>query len=371
MILIQVKNNIKLFIKKCLKIGINLYDVKYYKDYITCKIETDNLNELVQKCYFSDIKILKYYGKNMIKRHVTRYKFDYLLLFLSLIVLYLISNVIISIDIKHENKNLRKEIKQILEEKNIKPYTIALSVGKLNKISDSIVRENNDTLEWLSIYRSGMKYIVSFEERIIKNEEKEDGFCNIVASKSGVIKKVITFNGENIVERDKVVNKGDILISGTIKKDEEIKKNVCASGEVLAEVWYKVNVSYPLKYKTVTKTKKKRINFKYNDNYFYKKHYKSYQEKALLKLGSFKIIREYETKEETKKYTHDEALNNAKESIKTEILKKTSSNSQILDQKVLKESEFDSKIELEVFVSVLENISKREYFEESDINDTN
>ena len=77
------------------------------------------------------------------------------------------------------------------------------------------------------------------------------------------------------------------------------------------------------------------------------------------------------TKEETKKYTHDEAINNAKESIKTEILKKTSSNSQILDQKVLKESEFDSKIELEVFVSVLENISKREYFEESDINDTN
>ena len=76
-------------------------------------------------------------------------------------------------------------------------------------------------------------------------------------------------------------------------------------------------------------------------------------------------------KEETKKYTHDEAINNAKESIKTEILKKTSSNSQILDQKVLKESEFDSKIELEVFVSVLENISKREYFEESDINDTN
>ena len=118
-------------------------------------------------------------------------------------------------------------------------------------------------------------------------------------------------------------------------------------------------------------TKRKRINFKYNNNYFYKKHYKSYQEKILLKLGSFKIIREYETKEETKKYTHDEALNNAKEAIKSEILKKTSLNSQIIDQKVLKESEFDSKIELEVFVSVLENISKREYFEESDINDTN
>ena len=292
MILIKVKNNIKLFIKKCLKMQLNLYDIKYYKDYITCKIETDDLNELVKKCYFSEIEVLKHYGKNGLKKHFVKYKFDYFILVFIIVSLYLISNVIVSVDIKHENKNLRNEIQKILEEKNIKPYTIALSVDKLNKISDSIVRENNDTLEWLSIYRSGMKYIVSFEERIIKNETKDDGFCNIVASKSGVIKKVITFNGENIVERDKVVNKGDILISGTIKKDEEIKKNVCASGEVLAEVWYKVNVSYPLKYKNVTKTKKKRINFKYNDNYFYKKHYKSYQEKVLLKLGSFKIIRE-------------------------------------------------------------------------------
>ena len=50
MILIKVKNNIKLFIKKCLKMQLNLYDIKYYKDYITCKIETDDLNELVKKC---------------------------------------------------------------------------------------------------------------------------------------------------------------------------------------------------------------------------------------------------------------------------------------------------------------------------------
>ena len=371
MILISVRNNIKLFIKKCLKMNIDLYNIKYYKDYITCKIDIDVLDELIKKCYFSEIKIEAYYGKNMFKKHFIKYKYDYFLLLCSLISLFFISNCIISVDIKHENKNLKANIKNILDEKNIKPYTKALSVHDLNKISDDIVRENNNTLEWLSIYRSGMKYIVSFEERIIKQEEKNSKFCNIVASKSGVIKKIQTISGENIVERDKVVNKGDILISGSIKKDEEVKKNVCASGNVIAEVWYKVNVSYPLKYKTIKKTKNKRINFKYNDNYFYKKHYKNYQEKVLFHIGPFEIIREYETNVKNNKYTKEEALSKAMDSIKKEILKKTSLNSEIIDQKVLKENEFDSKIELEVFVSVLESISKTEYFEESDINDTN
>ena len=42
MILIQVKNNIKLFIKKCLKIGINLYDVKSLVHYKSM-LNFDNL----------------------------------------------------------------------------------------------------------------------------------------------------------------------------------------------------------------------------------------------------------------------------------------------------------------------------------------
>ena len=235
------------------------------------------------------------------------------------------------------------------------PYSIILAKNKE-------ILYNNNKLEWLSIYKTGMKYVVSFEERIIKNVQEEDRYCHIVASKPAVIKKVITYNGENVVERDKFVNKGDILITGTIKKDEEIKKNTCASGIVLAESWYKVNVTYPLKYIEKKYTKRKRINFKYNNNYFYKKHYKSYEEKGIFKLGPFSIVREFETKEETLKYNVIDAKNKAMDAVTNELKKKISSNSEIIDKKVLKENEFDSKIELEIFVSVMEDIGKKEYF---------
>ena len=50
------------------------------------------------------------------------------------------------------------------------------------------------------------------------------------------------------------------------------------------------------------------------------------------------------------------------DAVTNELKKKISSNSEIIDKKVLKENEFDSKIELEVFVSVIEDIGKKEYF---------
>lgn len=371
MILIKVEKNIKLFIKKCLKMNINLYNIKYYKDYIMCKIDIENIKTITEKCYFSNIEILKYYGKYGLKRNIIKYSFDYILLIFTLIILFFISNTIIEVEVKHENKTLKENIKKVLEENDIKPYRFALSVKELNKISDKIVRDNNDTLEWLSIYRNGMKYVVSFEERIIKNEIKENKFCNIIANRNAVIKKVIAYNGEVIVERDKLVNKGDILITGSIKKDEEVKKNVCADGIVIAETWYKVSVSYPLNYVKDEKTKKRRINFKFNDNYFYKKHYKKYKEKRIFKIGAFEVVREFEIKETHNKWNKKEAIDNAKNKVKEELIKKIGDNIEIIDEKVLKENEFDSKIELEVFVSVLENIGISEYFEASDINDTN
>ena len=194
MILIKVEKNNRLFIKKCLKMGINLYGVSYHKDYLTCKIDILDYENIKEKCYFSDITVIKYLGKKGILIHLTKYMYDYCLLILLIVGLFFISNVIVEVEVKHENKALKKDINEILLSKNIKPYTFALSIKNLNKISDEIVKNNNDKLEWLSIYRTGMKYVVSFEERIIKNVQEEDKYCHIVASKPAVIKKVITYN---------------------------------------------------------------------------------------------------------------------------------------------------------------------------------
>ena len=65
-----------------------------------------------------------------------------------------------------------------------------------------------------------------------------------------------------LLEVNDYVHKGDIIISGDIKKDEELLKKVCARGKVYAEVWYMVNVSIPITKEERIKTGKKRYNLK-------------------------------------------------------------------------------------------------------------
>ena len=46
-----------------------------------------------------------------------------------------------------------------------------------------------------------------------------------------------------------------------IKLNEEVKNNVCAEGEVYAEVWYTIKASMPLEYEEKKLTNKMRYNF--------------------------------------------------------------------------------------------------------------
>jgi len=79
--------------------------------------------------------------------------------------------------------------------------------------------------------RKNMLFIVSImivnvrvEERIINNYEEESGFCHIVASKSGIVKSISTKKGVSLVNINDYVSSGEILISGEIKLNEEVKK---------------------------------------------------------------------------------------------------------------------------------------------------
>lgn len=71
--------------------------------------------------------------------------------------------------------------------------------------------------------------------------------CHIVAKKKGVIVKVVPKNGKAVVEKGKVVNPGEILISGIITSElggETLL--VHAEGEVLALTRYSSIVREPI-----------------------------------------------------------------------------------------------------------------------------
>lgn len=201
MIIIKVSSNTKRFIKKCLENNIYLYNITYYDDYILVTIKKSDLKQIKKLNYYSKITFYKHLGKRniLLKIKTNLYNIILLLIFISLLFVY--SNIIISVEIKHENKDIINKINDLLVQNDIKRFTIVKSNQELNKISDKILAENREFLDFISITRHGMKYIINIEERIIKQDKKEEGYCHIIAKKDGVVSSIVANRGIIMVEK--------------------------------------------------------------------------------------------------------------------------------------------------------------------------
>ena len=214
-----------------------------------------------------------------------------------------------------------------------------------------------------------MKVIVNIEEKKEKKKEQKPEFCNIISKKEGTISKIITKHGTPIIDINEHVNKGDILISGEIKLNEETKEHVCADGTIFAHTWYTINISIPKTYKTKTKGKKYRYNIQIKNNNKTSKIFKSrikepvIEEKYLFNVFGHKIylLKEYTSSFTEKEYTNKEIENKINILVKEKLKPILINNNKIIKQNVLKKNDFNSTIDIELFIIVEEEISKQSY----------
>ncbi len=357
----------------------NLYKMNIYFEYIyfsngVCyiKVNSDNYKKIKNvKTYYS-IKIIKVYGLKRIETLLKNNLFFLFFSFISIILLYFFSNVIFSVNIVHSDINLRKLIISELEKYDIKKYSFIKDYEYIQEVKKKILEDNKTNIEWLEIERIGTSYEIKVEKRIINDKEDESKLRHIVAKKSGIIMKIVAENGEIIKKKNDYVKEGEIIISGEIHKNDEIVDNIPASGNVYAEVWYKVKVEMPINYKEETLTGKSKnvlnINFlNYSWNLL---DFNSYKNKKVVNnqlfsdfFGMFNINynKEYEViiKDEVNNIISEEfAFKIAKNKIE-ENLKE---DEYIISQKKLKTVINNSTIVTEIFFKVYENISSFSYY---------
>ena len=164
-----------------------------------------------------------------------------------------------------------------------------------------------------------------------------------------------------------------IIISSDIYLNDDLKGKVNAEGKVYASVWYKVICEYPINYKekVYTKKKKKTLFIKIGNKYIDFFRYKNFDRKVLFnvndKLTNISIgieeIKKVEIK--NKKYTKKEALKNAMFKSNNVIQNRLKDDEYIINQKTLKFNSNGSKILLETFFSVYEDISEKRIIEEN------
>lgn len=359
----KVRNKNKLLIK-FYKNHIEIYDCYEKNGYFYLKIHYEDLKKVQEQLVTTKFRYVSDSGIYHLKNLLTPLKVLSVLLFLFVINFF--SQLIVSVDVIHSNKEIRELIQYTLEDFGVKKGSFRKDFEDLENIKATILQMYKDRIEWLEIERIGMHYVVRIEERIINQKGEEKQYCHIVASKSGIVSNIHSTKGEVLAIKGQYVKEGETLISGEIKLNEEVKNNVCASGTVLAEVWYTTEVHLPIHYEETKRTGKMRYNLAVKTD---KGNYKIFnsrlsnyetEEVKLFTLFNFTFyqLKEYEIEVTDKEYSLDSGLEKATLLADEKMNVKLKENEKIKSRKVLKNHINDSTIDVEFFYVVIEDITK-------------
>lgn len=365
------------FINICNKQKIFLWNLKRSKTtiiYANVSIKDfKKLKPIAQKTKCK-IKIKSKKGLPFIFNKYKKRKIFVIGLAMVLITIFTLSKFIWNIEVIGNEKINADEIIQIANENNLK-------IGKFkNKVDTKKIinklRLERDDIAWIGIEIKGTNAIIKIVESIPKpNIIDDEEFCNIVATKDAIIKKISAQNGTPVVKEGEIVKKGTVLIAGWLEGKYTGTRYVHATGSVQGKVWY---------------TQKERIYFKQQK----KEQTGNVENKYSLNINNFKInfnkgvskFKNYDTIETNKKvklfsnfylpielikitntevnitditYTLEEAKNIGIEKAKQELNNKIENLNNILSIQI-NDSQTSEYIEVEVMYEMLENIGTKE-----------
>lgn len=372
MLVLKIKGkNISKFIKRMYDNKIKLYKIKKINENeINIYINKIDYERIIKLKTIYEVELINKTGILKIEENIKKNIFLIISLIISIITIYLLSKIIFKVEIITNNKKLKEELKIELKENGISIYKIQKNYNELTKIKTKIMDKYRNNIEWLEIENKGTKCIIKLEERIKQNEEQEKSKTNIVSAKDAIIMSIEASSGIILKRKGESVKKGEVIISGKINLNDEVKEVIEAKGKVMGEVWYKTKVSYPLAYYEEKLTGKKYTRFTlylFNKeiNLFRKKG--KIERKNIIKSNIFKLYKDtiYEVEIIDNIYNYDEAIEKALELGRKNIKSKLNDEEHIIYEKCLKVSLNDSKIELEIFYAVYENITAYERIEEN------
>ncbi len=380
--IIWVKINCDNYYKILVKlnsIGISLYDSKIIDDFIIVKTNYEEYLKIKKYLVSYDISIFEITGFAKMKQFFKKYIIFTIASIISILFLFFVNNLIFKIDVKTNNDDIRNLVLDELNKHGLKTLKLKINHKKIEKLVKVILDDNKDTLEWLEIEYDGLIMNVYVTEKVVPSKNVQHSFCHIVASTDAKISNMNIYRGVALKEINDYVLKGDIILSGEISFNNEIKNNVCASGEIYGEVWYKVKVTVPFLENYIEYTGKNRYNFniKINDNKYNilksRIKNKKLEEINLYRLNDFEInlVKEKEFIEKTRTLSEDEAYKKAINLALEKINLKLDENEEVLLKKVLKKEINDSTIYLEIFIVTKENIGELKIVEEDIKNDSN
>lgn len=368
---------IERFINICQNKKILIWNLKRQKGvklYLNIGIKDFKELKVIARKTNCKIKIKKKKGIPFILHKYKKRKIFAIFLILIAFAIYTSSKYVWNIEVQVEDNLKIEQIEDDLSDLGLRKGMLKSKI-ETDKLINELRLKRND-ISWIGIDLKGTNVIV----KVVKADEKpylldNSDYCNIVASKSGVITKIIAQNGTAVVNVGDEVNEGDILIAGYMEGKYTDKRYVHSLGEVRAKIKYSKSERIYLKQEELRDTGDKEKKFQIKFNNFQINFYKTlskfkiydtiYTEKKLKIFSNFYLpisiveITNKEQVKETREYSKEEVIELGKEKLSKAIEEDIANKENILGVTV-DIDEQDNYVEVCVTYEVLENIEKYE-----------
>ena len=367
--------NIERFIKRLKNNNIEILYLKNIKKGIIIKIYKKDYEKVLKLKTIYEIDVIGYNGLISIKNKIINNRFIIFSILICFIFLYLLTSLIFKIDIITNDRKMEEKIRNELEKYGISLYKFKKDYNKLQQIKLNIISKFRDEIEWIEIENIGTKYIIRYEPRIINTKKESNEYRNIIAKKDSVINDMYVLSGQIIKSKNTYVKKGDVIVSGYIYMNENIKDTVRSEGIIYGECWYNVTVTYPYKYYEEKETGNsknvfviKLINKDIELFNFNKYKYKKINNKTIIKNNLLPLKLVYQNQKEieiiNENNNEENVIKKAIEYSNKKINSKLKKGEYIKKYKVLSKDYNEDSITLNIFYSVIENITDYQNIEE-------
>lgn len=255
------------FINMCIAKGIYLWDIRRI-NYTTleAKISIEGFKELRKIVRRAGCRV-SINRKNGYPFWIHKLKKRKMLLagaFFCFLILIFSSTFIFSVEVVGNEKLEKNQLLSSLQNLGLRPGANRYFLN-LKDIETQLILDTEE-IAWVGIEITGIKARVEVVEKILAPDKiHKDIPCNVVAAKNGVIEKIIARNGDAVINEGDVVVKGDILISGVVKREYmEDNMLVHSYGEVYARTYYETSESKSLIETKKEKTGEKLVKKKFN-----------------------------------------------------------------------------------------------------------
>ncbi|MGJ9457004.1 sporulation protein YqfD [Oceanobacillus sp. CF4.6] len=377
----------ELFFQKCASEGVPVWNVKK-RDKESCEgdISLSDIKQMkqIRRKTIYKVTFTRRNGYPFIVNRFLKKKPLVFGLLISILFFLVLSNIIWEVKIKGVPKDIEEKIDKQLTAYGVHPGAWLFSLDTPTEIQQKLIQDIPELL-WAGVDQKGTTFYLEGVEKIIVQEADPEQPRNLVASKKGVITKMYVSKGTPMVRVNDYVELGDILVSGDVqpadstdseeKEQESTIEPIAAEGEILANTWYEVSLTIPLKYnyQQLTGDKESKFFLKtgdfqlpiwgFGEPSFNEIHREVTENKInFLKWElPFSVIKTVLSEKEIVEgeRTKEEAIEVGIEQAIIQLQQELGLDAKILSEKVLHESVERGKVKLNLYISVEENIVKQ------------